>query len=191
MHLPRLWTDASVAIQKLKGRKLITGKGCAHIQHRPPHKCALSLTQVLLAQVSKAPVDHLARCLVASRAQLLAEFAPRRNRRPRYDRKWPPCHNASPLCAQNSHRTAPQQETTIRSKMATVPQRQPTLCTKFAPRHNRRPRYDRKWPPRHKPAHFAAPQRETTSRSKIISASHAHTQSQRPPPQKEQFILTL
>ena len=153
MHLPRLWTDASVAIQKLKGRKLITGKGCAHIQHRPPHKCALSLTQVLLAQVSKAPVDHLARCLVASRAQLLAEFAPRHNRRPRYDRKWPPCHNASPLCAQNSHRattgdhdtienghrattpahfvhkirTAPQQKTTLRSKMATAPQASP-LC---------------------------------------------------------------
>ena len=50
----------------------------------------------------------------------LTKFAPRHNGRPRYDPKWPPRHNASALCAQNSHR-----------------------------RHNGRPRYDSKWPPHH------------------------------------------
>ena len=95
--------------------------------------------------------------------------------------KWPPRHNASPLCTQNSHRattgdhvtiknghrattpahfthkvrTAPQRETTLRFKIATAPQRQPTLFTKFAPHHNGRPRLG----------------------SKIVTAPHARTQS--------------
>ena len=96
-----------------------------------------------------------ATCKSLQRAQptLFTKFAPRHNRRPRYDPKWPPRHNASPLCAQNSHRATTGDQVTIQNgHRATTP------------------------------AHFVhkirtAPQRETTLRSKIVTAPHAHTQS--------------
>ena len=122
--------------------------------------------------------------------------------------RWQLSHNASPLCAQNSHRattrdratiqnghrattpahfvhkirTAPQQETTLRSKMATAPKRQPTLFTNS---HRATTGDHVTIQNSHRattPAHFVhkfrtAPQREITFRSEIVTAPHSRTQS--------------
>ena len=45
---------------------------------------------------------------------LCTKFAPHHGK-PRYDPKWPPRHNASPLCAQNSHHATTMDRATIQN----------------------------------------------------------------------------
>ena len=72
----------------------------------------------------------------------------RHNGGPRYDSKWPPRHNASPLCAQNSHRATTGDHVTIQyGHRATTPAH---FVHKIRTAHNVRPRYDpKKLSPRH------------------------------------------
>ena len=70
-----------------------------------------------------------------------------RHKGPRYDSKCPPRHNASPLCAQNSHRATTGDHVTIQyGHRATTPAH---FVHKIRTAHNVRPRYDPKLSPRH------------------------------------------